>query len=127
MLPKTLALVDDDTDYTKFLAQYLRERDVRSEVIDGLARDQISMAQPHPRRCFRKHWLLSTTTRTTPSFSRSTCASGTSDLKSSMGSLVIKSRWLSLIHDDASENTGSCRRRHGLHQVSRAVPARAGR
>jgi DNA-binding response OmpR family regulator len=28
MLPKTLALVDDDVEYTEFLAQYLRERGV---------------------------------------------------------------------------------------------------
>jgi DNA-binding response OmpR family regulator len=32
MLPKTLALVDDDTEYTQFLAQYLRERDVVVDV-----------------------------------------------------------------------------------------------
>lgn len=26
MLPKTLALIDDDVEYTEFLSQYLRER-----------------------------------------------------------------------------------------------------
>lgn len=32
MLPKTLALVDDDVEYTEFLAQYLRERGVEVDV-----------------------------------------------------------------------------------------------
>jgi len=32
MLPKTLALVDDDVEYTEFLAQYLRERGVAVDV-----------------------------------------------------------------------------------------------
>ena len=32
MLPKTLALVDDDVEYTEFLAQYLRERGVGVDV-----------------------------------------------------------------------------------------------
>lgn len=32
MLPKSLALVDDDADYSEFLSQYLRERDVAVRV-----------------------------------------------------------------------------------------------
>ncbi len=32
MLPKTIALVDDDIEYTEFLAQYLRERGVAVDV-----------------------------------------------------------------------------------------------
>lgn len=32
MLPRTLALIDDDVEYTEFLAQYLRERGVHVDV-----------------------------------------------------------------------------------------------
>jgi len=32
MLPSTLALIDDDADYTEFLSQYLRERGVKVDV-----------------------------------------------------------------------------------------------
>ena len=34
MLPKTLALIDDDLEYAEFLAQYLRERGVRVDTFD---------------------------------------------------------------------------------------------
>lgn len=32
MLPKTLALIDDDTEYTEFLSQFLREQGIRVDV-----------------------------------------------------------------------------------------------
>ena len=38
MLPQSLALVDDDREYTEFLAQYLRERGVRVDVFDDSTR-----------------------------------------------------------------------------------------
>lgn len=43
MLPKTLALVDDDAEYTEFLAQYLRERDVE---VDVFADSNLLLAHP---------------------------------------------------------------------------------
>ena len=43
MLPKTLALVDDDVEYTEFLAQYLRERGV---AVDVFADSNLLLADP---------------------------------------------------------------------------------
>ena len=38
MLPRTLALIDDDFEYTEFLSQYLRERGVTVDVFNDSAR-----------------------------------------------------------------------------------------
>jgi DNA-binding response OmpR family regulator len=38
MLPRTLALIDDDAEYTEFLSQYLRERGVAVDVFNDSAR-----------------------------------------------------------------------------------------
>jgi two-component system, OmpR family, response regulator len=46
MLPKTIALIDDDTEYAELLAQYLRERGVLVRVyVDS--NDLLCDAQPH--------------------------------------------------------------------------------
>jgi two-component system, OmpR family, response regulator len=44
MLPKTLALIDDDAEYTEFLSQYLRERGVAVDVFSDSHRFLAHMA-----------------------------------------------------------------------------------
>lgn len=46
MLPKTLALVDDDQEYTEFLSQYLRDRGVAVDVF-GDSNDLLAHTEPY--------------------------------------------------------------------------------
>jgi DNA-binding response OmpR family regulator len=46
MLPKTLALVDDDREYTEFMSQYLRERGVEVDVF-GDSNDLLTHTDPY--------------------------------------------------------------------------------
>lgn len=46
MLPKTLALIDDDKEYTEFLAQYLQDRGVRVDVFAD-SNDLLAHADPY--------------------------------------------------------------------------------
>jgi len=46
MLPKTLALIDDDKEYTEFLSQYLREKEVRVDVFAD-SNDLLAHADPY--------------------------------------------------------------------------------
>lgn len=46
MFPKTLALVDDDAEYTEFLSQYLRERRIRVDVFAD-SNDLLAHADPY--------------------------------------------------------------------------------